>query len=85
MKRDDSFTLLAKYAAKHHLDLSSYHEARQQLQMALGPEFARVDALFARELLGRLRFNKDVDKAVALAWKSMLAKGRLSATTVAEA
>ena len=80
MKRDDSFTHLAKYAAKHNLDLTSYHEARQQLQTALGPEFARIDSLFAHELLGHLRFHRDVANAVSLAWKSLLAKGWLSAT-----
>ena len=79
MKREDAFTQLAKFASKHKLDLSPYHEARQQLQGALGLEFSQIDSLFAHEVLTRLRFNRDVDKAVALAWKSLLAKGWLAA------
>ncbi len=85
MKRKDSFTQLANFAAKHELDLAPYYEARRQLQIALGPEFARIDTLFARELLSRLRFNRDVIKAVSLAWKALLGKGWLSATTVVDA
>jgi hypothetical protein len=64
---------LAKYASKRKIDLTEYHSAREELRIAMGSEFSRVDTLFAREVLTRLRFNKDVGKAVAHAWKSMLA------------